>query len=290
MKTWMLALLSSIVALPAGLACGPGAAPRTTTAALHGDAARVGEVAIATSLVAEVARARRQGLRRALDDLIEDALLASQASVRGLDRDPAVQWACTAAVARFVPERLSDAARSGGAPSDDELASVRVTHAVVRRSPPARPARAFATAEAIRSAVATAHDDDAFERLAKQVPHPGLDVIVERLPEFDATGRIPSGELVDAAFVAAALELRSRGQVSEVVETPFGWHVIRLTERVAPKQDSVERLRNDLAGAVRDVRVRSQANAALREARRRVPVEISEAAGALMAEAAAGVQ
>ncbi|MGA7124377.1 MAG: peptidylprolyl isomerase [Polyangiaceae bacterium] len=286
MNAWTLGVLSSLVALPAGLACGSQEAPRSTSVALHGEAARVGEVAIPKSLVAEVARARRQDVRRALDDLIEDSLLASEASARGLDREPAVRWASIAAAARHVPERLSDDARAV-APTDDELASVRVMHAVVRRSKTVPSARAYATAESIHRAVALAHDDDTFERLANQVPHPGLDVTVERLPEFDATGRIPSGELVDATFVTAALELHAPGQLSEVIETPFGWHVIRLIERVAPTRESVQRLRSDVAGEVRDLRVRSQVNAGLREARRRFPVEISAAAGELMAEAAA---
>jgi parvulin-like peptidyl-prolyl isomerase len=116
-----------------------------------------------------------------------------------------------------------------------------------------------------------------------------VQVIVERVPEFDATGRTSGGAEMDRTFVDAALALHAPGQLSDIVETPFGWHVIRLMERVAPDPESIERRRRDLDGAVREVRVRTQVSAILRAERRRMSVEISAAAPALLTEAAAGI-
>ncbi len=284
-----LALALSLVVLPAGLACRSRAMPSPAGVALGGDAARIADATIPASLVVRIARARHEGVRRALDDLVEDALLARAATARGLDREPAVEWASAATMARLVSQRLGDEARAAGAPTDDELASVRVVHAVVRRSPTVSTARASATADAILRAVTAARDDGDFEALANEVPHLGVQVIVERVPEFDATGRTSGGAEMDRNFVAAALALHVRGQRSDIVETPFGWHVIRLLERVAPDPESIERLRRDLDGSVREVRVRTQVSAILRAERRRVPVEISAAAPALMTEAAAAI-
>ncbi|HXN32216.1 MAG TPA: hypothetical protein VN894_10155, partial [Polyangiaceae bacterium] len=112
--------------LLAGLACGPRAAPVPSFVSPGGDPARVGDAAIPASLVAETARSRAEGVRQALDQLVEDALLAQAARGAGLERAPVVDWASTATLARVVPERLRDEARARGAPTDDELATIRV--------------------------------------------------------------------------------------------------------------------------------------------------------------------
>ncbi len=286
-----LARVLSVVAIPMSLACRSRDAPApAAVVALRGEAARVGGVAIPLALVGSVARSRQEGARRALDDLVSDALLAEEARARGLERAPAVLWASTAALGRLVPERLAGEARARGGPTADELMSLRVIHAVVRRSATVPGARASATAAAIRRAVAPARDDADFESRAREVPHPGLEVTIERVPEFDAAGQSADGAQIDPTFVAAAFDLRTPGQLSEPVETPFGWHVIRLIERIAPNPESVERRKHDLEAAVQTMRVRARLTDLLRAERRRVPVEIAAGAPALMTQAAAEIQ
>jgi hypothetical protein len=272
------ARLPQFVALLTWLACEPRRAP-PALGPLGGDAARVGDVAIPVSLVVQVARSRRALPRRALDALVEDALLAQAARAGGLEREPDVGWASTRTMARMVPERLVDEARARGAPTDDEIAAVHVVHAVVGRSPSVSQARAWAVADAISQAISGARDDEDFETRARQVPHLGVQVTVERLPAFDLTGRAADGSELDAGFVAAAFSLLKRGETSEVVETPFGLHVIRLMDRVAPDSGSIDRRRGELAGDVVGLRVRARVDA----------IVISAAADALMTEAAASI-
>ena len=64
------------------------------------------------------------------------------------------------------------------------------------------------------------------------------------LPEFDAEGKTPEGTMFDPAFVAAALPLQE-GQISDLVRTPFGWHIIKVVERrVESKEDQLRTARS----------------------------------------------
>jgi hypothetical protein len=273
-------------------ACGSSSrsAPAPTYRPLEGEVARAGEVRIDAALVARAARARGVAPRQALDGLIDDALAAQGARASGLDRAPAVVWATSAALARAVPTRIRDEARAAGPPSGEEMELVTVVHAVVQRGRGADPAAARSAARAIAEEVATARSDDEFMARAKAAVGPRVVVRAERLPPFDAAGRTEAGDEFDPDFVAAAFALRAAGDTSPVVETPFGWHVLRLVARAAPAQSPADReaRRSVLTEAVLDLRARIRLASLLRARALHTPVETSIAADELMASIAPG--
>lgn len=279
----MSARLGIIVGVVVLASCGGQSAAPPRTEALGGDVARVDDVSIPGALVADVVRSRGTSTREALDALIEDALAARAARAQGLDREAEVEWASTAALARTAALRFQTDAQSAGPPTDDELATVTVMHALVKRTPSVPPSRALELARGIASAVASAKDAKDFEARARSVPGVSDWLHVENVPGFDIGGETVDGQPVEPAFVAAAFALHRPGETSGVVETPFGWHVIRLVSRERPASPLLEERRARLADTVVTMRARALLEASLGQRLHTETIEVSAAADALMA-------
>jgi hypothetical protein len=284
----MILVCAARVALLAA-ACNERPVPPDAHVALEGGTrARVESTTISPALVESVALAKGARASEAAADLVDDELLARGARWHGLEHDPAVQWSMTADLAGRTARRMLDAARALGPPSEDELATRRVVHAIVVRSPSVAPEDAHSLAAAIERAVVHAPSPEEFERRASRVPHEFARVVVERIGPFGPDGKTASGEGLDATFVTAAFSLHTPGDTSPIVETRFGWHVIRLVDRLPVDPSAVADRRRELDSAVLELRARSALGALLRARRDRTSVRIEGAADALMADSTRG--
>lgn len=285
------------------LSCGRRESPpqEEANAALGGEtAARVGEQTIPLSLVASVASAQNVTAREAVRRVVDDEIAALAARARGLDKRLPTSWRLVSARGRFTADRLLQEAKRRGAPTDDEVRmlserhwaevdrppAVRVIHAIVMvPKDPVHVERARRLAEEIRTAVASAPGADAFEKSAKSVPHgPELEVRVERLPAFTEDGWVTEGDgRMDEVFAKAAFAVSSIDGTSPVVETKrFGWHVIRLLERVPENRMPIEARRIAFTEEAYRIRAFEMLQARLKELRDENRVEISPAAEQLM--------
>jgi peptidyl-prolyl cis-trans isomerase C len=294
----------ALLATASGLSCGGDRtqAPPAEQAALGGEvAARVGSDVIPMSLVIKVASAQHLTPREALRRLVDDAVSANAARARGLDRQLPTSWRLTSARARFTADHLLSEAKAAGPPTDEEVAqfsarywrevdrpaAVRVVHAVALR--PKKPdaaaeARARAVAEHLHEAVLSAKSAEEFQQIAKALPHPGVDVTVEPLAAFTREGRVSEGNEgnVDEAFAKGAYALEDVGSTSPVVESAFGWHVIRLEARIPEQRMPLETRRIAFTDEAYTLRTGLATTARLAALKASTPIVVAPSAELLM--------
>lgn len=251
------AAASSLLLLASIWGCSARTEPALPASAAlpSGVVARVGRELVSGSSVARIAESQSLALQEALSRAVSTAIFA--ASGRERLAPGVVSSLERAAAARALLEQLGAQALAAGPPQDTEISElikerwaeldrpegVRTTHAVVINQDPTREAAAKAVAEALRGALAAAGTSADFIRLAKEAPPQGFEVKAETLPAITADGRaferrdqafLEVPMTFDLDFARAALALREAGELSEVVKTQFGFHVLRLEERIAP--------------------------------------------------------
>jgi hypothetical protein len=278
-------------------------------AALGGEvAARVGTQVIPISVVVRVAEAQQISAIAAARKIVDDEIVATAARTRGLDQRVPLSWSLVAARGRFAADHLLEDAKRRGLPNDDEIKLLSEKHWLeVDRPPAARVIHAIVLApkdvalkeqarrlaDAIQRAVRSATNDE-FEAKAKAAPgqlalgggpplDPKLEVRVERLPAFTQRGWVTEGGggRMDETFARGAFGLAA-GDTSEVIETGFGMHVIRLLEHVPEKRMPFEQRRLAFAEEVYSLRSRDLLGARVQALRAEHAVAVSPAAEQLM--------
>ena len=99
---------------------------------------------------------------------------------------------------------------------------------------------------------------------------------VERLPAVTRDGRVLSAEAgeFDPGFARGANELKKPGDISGLIESSFGFHVIRLSERVEAFHLSDDELAKTVKDEVTTNRTRKALDQLLGELRKKTPVDI----------------
>jgi hypothetical protein len=293
-RLWVARVALALAALAVCAACGE--APATAT--LGGDVvARVGgAISIPASVVGRTAAESHVSRDEALEQLVADAVGAREALETGVDDRPGVRVRARAALARCFVERVKADSAAAGPPTAAEMATLTeeawveldhpelrvAVHAVVLVGKGQSSTEARRLADRILAAVAPAKSPDEFLALADGPKAPGLEVRVEVLPAVAADGRARGGGTLDERFVKAVFSLTKPGDQSGVTESPFGYHVIRLVERIPAYTMPLAERVPLFTPEVLSRRSKARLDAALAEAQKARTVVISPAAQSLL--------
>jgi len=193
-----------------------------------------------------------------LNNLLIDKTLARQARDARLDRDPEISrrlaLQADRVLAKAMVEKVErDAAAEFDARETDFLAKARETYVLNKEkyrtsgevsashilfdTAKRGDAAALALAKEVRAKLAAGAD---FAKVAAEVSD-------------DPTAKENGGALgwfapgkMDPAFTKAAFALKNAGDLSEPVQSSFGWHVIRLDGRRSPREVPFERAQKQI--------------------------------------------
>ena len=205
--------------------------------------------------------ARPDNVRRQSEDIYVRRVLAGEAERDGLNKDPVV-----VALLRQARERILSDARLAeidlaGTPSDDLVSRyARETYA-------ANPDR-FRTPAQTRAShilIGRSADGNARERAEEVLAQLKAGASFEQLARTRSSdfasaqkggdlGWFAQGQMVPE-FEAAVAALKNPGEISDVIETPFGYHIVRLDGRRDAGIRSFDEVREELE---REVRLKAQ--------------------------------
>lgn len=250
-----------------------------------GIVARVDGVGIHRDEVEALARESGVEPRVALERLVERELLVGAAKRAGLDRDVLVRTEVRRATARALLAREVESLTEADVPAPmiaeayarerrrfdaPELRSV--VHVLGELPRNTKRAVGLAKSRAVVASLRDAMLEGTLEEIQalQATTRDGVQLRVEPVQRF------ARDDAYERAFLDAAFALAAPGDVSPPVETRYGWHVIRLTEILAPTSTPVaERdatLRRELLPAFR----RRRAQELTREIETRVGVSRDE--------------
>lgn len=199
-----------------------------------------------------------QRLETLISNLLVQRQLAAEAEKAGLDKDPSVEAQVKLATEEVLSKNLMERLRSDvKLPNFDQLAREEYLghkEKYVKRG----------TLDVKHILISTdKHTDAQAKELADQVRNEALahpdqfDTLVEKYSE-DHSKAQNHGLMADARsnhyvtpFSSAASALKVPGEISPVIKTQFGYHILKLVARTSDEPQSFEKVRASIVGQLR---------------------------------------
>ena len=222
--------------------------------------------------------------RKRLDRMIDEALLLQEAKKRRLNQDEEINAKVERYRNRLVTEKLyQDVAQERASVDEAEILSyfeknkeqftqkerIRARQILILLPPGATPEKEKEAEAKGKEAQRRAKSGEDFAELAKQfsdAPDPlrGGDL------GYFSRGRMPP-ELEEVAFA-----LQNVGDVSEVVRSKLGFHIIQLQDRQAAKEQPLEEVRDRIVRVLKSQKMRELRQSLAGELRTHAQIQVDE--------------
>lgn len=226
----------------------------------------------------------REQKKKRLERMIDDVLLLEEAEGRGLDRDPDILAKVERYRQRLLTEKLyQQVAEERGTIDEEEIRSyyennkeqfsqkerIRARQILILVPPNATPEKEKEAEAKAREAQGRAKAGEDFLALAKQYSDAPDPVRASELGYF-SRGRMPP------EFDEAAFALQNPGDVSDVVRTRLGFHVIQLMDRQPAKEQPLEEVRDRIVRVLKSQKTRDVRQSLAAELRAKAQIQIEE--------------
>lgn len=228
----------------------PAATPTGEVIATWGDG-QLGAVALREEFLGLPARTRLgmgpEARARFVENLILQEMMVEEGLTRGFADDPAILQQLRETRRRLIVQRMLADVRDVPAPGDDEVRAFyeenlrRYSTATVRARHILKKDRA--AAEDLHAELVS--DPARFEELAKENSEDKASSRKGGDLGFFGHGRMAP------AFEQAAFALVEPGEITEVVETPYGFHIIQLIEKRPGQQRELAQVAESIRGQLK---------------------------------------
>ena len=241
--------------------------PAQTVVAVRGSAAVTMEDVDAALIVMPAGqRANFMNSPKRIEELVERLLinkqLANEARAGQLDKNPLFQLAVSQQADRMLTDQLAMKLRAEVSVGEVELlakerydvnpdaftipARAHVWHILIATKD-RTDAEAKKIAETVRAKALAG--EDFVELVSKYSDDSSKRTNLGEIPDGEAEGLVPE-------FIAAVKQMKTKGEISPVVKTSFGYHIIKLEDRYPARAQSFdqvkERIMKELADRMRD--------------------------------------
>jgi len=223
--------------------------------------------------------------KKQLDKMIDELLLMKEAEARGLDKDPDIQKKLESYRKRMITEKLYQAVAQAESPvSEEEIKKyfeehkdqfeekekIRVSQIMIMVPPNADPEKEKEAKVKIEQALKRAKKGEDFSKLAQEYSEGG-----PTAGKGGDLGYITKGRMMPE-FETAAFSLKNVGDISDIVKTQFGYHIIKLTDRKPAHTQSLEEARDRIVRQIEAQRRRDARQNLPQELRKKVAIEIHD--------------
>jgi peptidyl-prolyl cis-trans isomerase C len=212
----------------------------------------------------------QQGRKEIVDGLVEIKMLALEARNRGLDKKDSVKMKITYLTDQTLAKELENELRKTYQVSDADIQKYYQEHQEKYVSP-----------ERIKASHILVDSQAQADTILKQIRKGGnFEALAKQYSKDSSASR--GGDLgwfskgrMDPAFESVAFALK-KGEVSNVVKTPFGYHIIKLDDRKDSVTRPMDQLKRPIERAIQRDRMEKEVNNLKEGIRKKATVAVND--------------